>query len=939
MDAVVRISYLELYNENLRDLLRPGSAAAGPGGSMAVGTMCTLREDSKKGVWVEGCIDDPVSTAQAAHSLLLQGTAERTVAATMANERSSRSHAIFTLTLRRTEKGRSELPRGKEGNDGNNGSVREVVESKIHFVDLAGSERQKFTAAQGIRLKEAGSINKSLHALSRVLDSLVARTKAAAASSASAPSSFSSVGGIGAGFTNFRDSKLTFLLKDALGGNCVTWVVGCVAAAQAAMGETLSTLRFANNAKQIKNPATRNVEIEGAPIHASLVNDYRSHFQQRTASSFQAMQSEVVRLRAELADLRTSLASCAAPSPPTPIRSPLRVSDAQSVDVPQGDTTPVFDGPDGREVVAKLLAKLEEMRELYEANSKAQKEHVGRLERALQQQRMVSLNFLQIDHRILFSSRAIFCIRAIFFEQALKLKDSNSRNATTPFCPADSPCPPPRGPPAAPEDVVALQREVDRLTHFNPDVTRFAAENLELRARLARLETPSAVDDHEFTRYLQQVLEENSRLRSPELVQRLEAELQAAIAAGSELGETMAAAEEACKDLRKENDEMRSLFESSVKQNEELRTQVSKQGTVHAEVSSELAEARAHCLNLASRVSQLEGELARRRRESAVLDIERKIIELERRCETERQRTIKAEAKCSDISVKAEMKCAEMAAEVEKLARELEEAKAQLSTLEGVDESYQILKEDNSQLAISLNETRAHAARLEAHLQAYRDSTSQHDAEVVAEANESLKQLAATVLKLESDLVAKSGDLDTVHSINRGLTEQLKVLRAVEDELKSVKGQISQLTSEKNGLALDNDQLLFENTLLTEEFEKEQIARNHAVEEITSLRTELETLRNRIVDLEMQHEHQLHMNVGFSRSESANDDALMLDSELDDHESNDEMTISNKEFAKILAEKENAGKHAENAQEELMSLRAEYRKLAEEHAKVLRRCV
>ncbi|KXS11941.1 kinesin-domain-containing protein [Gonapodya prolifera JEL478] len=839
-DAVVRVSYLELYNEILRDLLRPGP---GSGGAGSGATQCVLREDSKRGVWVEGCLDEPCPTAQHAHTLLLQGTAERKVAATLANEQSSRSHAIFTLTLRRTERG------------GVGGNVREVVESKIHFVDLAGSERQKSTATQGIRLKEASSINKSLHALSRVLDSLVARTKAAAAAGGS------SAGGPGPGYTNFRDSKLTFLLKDALGGNCVTWVVACVTAAQTAMGETLSTLRFANNAKQIRNPATRNVEIE--------------------ATSHQALQSEVLRLRAEVSELRSSLSASAAPTAPsTPVRTPSRpVNPPDSI---PGDSTPVEAGPDGREVVLRLLERLDDTKAKCDEVVKAQKEHTARLERALQQQKMAL---------------------------KLKEKDTNSRN-TVPFSPTDSPCPKPRGAISPPEDVSALRREIDRLTHHHPDVTRFAAENIELRGRLARMEQPSAVDDTAFTQYLRQVLEENGRLRSPEFVQRLESELEEERARAQELSEALARANEACTEMKAENEEVRELFVALERQNEELRTQFNKQGTAQAAVVAELAEARARCLSVASRAAQLEGELGRRRRESQVLDIEKQIGLLMARCDAERQNTVRAETRCS-----------ELVAEVERVERELEETKTQLRLLEGIEESYNVLKDDHTQLTITLNDNRAHAARLEACLQAYRDSATEHDAEEVAKAREIAKDLTKKVSELESDLGAKCDELNTAMALNSGLSQQIEALRMIEEEAQKLKEQLNDLTIEKNGLAFDNDQLLFENELRLADFEKAKAQFAALEDEVQTLKTKAPTFIQPI-------------NPSSSISEF-NEDAAMIDSELDGNESGEDATLSQKAFHKSVGGKENADP-AINAEEELMNLRMEYRKLADEHARVLR---
>lgn len=146
------------------------------------------------------------------------------------NRESSRSHSILTLYLRCT--------RRLEG-------LEDVTEARLNLVDLAGSERQQLTGSTGLRLKEAGNINKSLLALSSVINALCeqaqGRTKHAP----------------------YRDSKLTFLLKDSLGGNSKTCIVACITPNATCLGETISTLRFAQRAKQIRNRAVANKEMHG----------------------------------------------------------------------------------------------------------------------------------------------------------------------------------------------------------------------------------------------------------------------------------------------------------------------------------------------------------------------------------------------------------------------------------------------------------------------------------------------------------------------------------------------------------------------------------------------------------------------------------------------------------------------------------------------------
>lgn len=189
-----------------------------------------MREDLKKGVYIEGLNEEIVKSSEETIELLRKGARNRHIGSTEMNFESSRSHSCFSMSI--------ESKRGAEG-------LTNVKASKLHFVDLAGSERQKQTAATGERLKEATNINKSLTTLGLVINSLV---EVAQGKSRHIP---------------YRDSKLTFLLKDSLGGNSRTCMIAAVSAASTQFQETLSTLKFAQRAKMIKNKASINEESSG----------------------------------------------------------------------------------------------------------------------------------------------------------------------------------------------------------------------------------------------------------------------------------------------------------------------------------------------------------------------------------------------------------------------------------------------------------------------------------------------------------------------------------------------------------------------------------------------------------------------------------------------------------------------------------------------------
>ncbi|KAL3205384.1 hypothetical protein MRX96_011278 [Rhipicephalus microplus] len=215
----VEVSYMEIYNERVHDLLDPR------GGKQHL----KVREHNILGPYVDGLSTLAVSSYEEINNLMTEGNKSRTVAATNMNSESSRSHAVFNITL-------TCLIR-----DNASGVTGEKV-SKMSLVDLAGSERAVKTGAIGDRLKEGSNINKSLTTLGLVISKLADQSSGKAKDS----------------FVPYRDSVLTWLLKDNLGGNSRTVMVAAISPAADNYEETLSTLRYADRAKRIINHAVVN---------------------------------------------------------------------------------------------------------------------------------------------------------------------------------------------------------------------------------------------------------------------------------------------------------------------------------------------------------------------------------------------------------------------------------------------------------------------------------------------------------------------------------------------------------------------------------------------------------------------------------------------------------------------------------------------------------
>ncbi|KIJ70625.1 hypothetical protein HYDPIDRAFT_172396 [Hydnomerulius pinastri MD-312] len=244
----VEVSYIEIYNEKVRDLLNPKNT-----GNLRV------REHPSLGPYVEDLSKLVVSSYDEMMTLMDEGNKARTVAATNMNETSSRSHAVFTLLLSM-----------KRHDVGTNLDTEKV--SRISLVDLAGSERANSTGATGQRLKEGANINKSLTTLGKVISSLALASQDGGKKGKKGKSDE---------FIPYRDSVLTWLLKDSLGGNSKTAMIAAISPAD--YEETLSTLRYADQAKKIKNKAIVNEDP-----NAKLVRELKEELEllrARVASS------------------------------------------------------------------------------------------------------------------------------------------------------------------------------------------------------------------------------------------------------------------------------------------------------------------------------------------------------------------------------------------------------------------------------------------------------------------------------------------------------------------------------------------------------------------------------------------------------------------------------------------------------------------------------
>ena len=235
-EFIIKCTFLEIYNEELNDLLDHSSMSSNTN-STAIDRFIqkkeiTIREEKNGNISVFGLREEKVNSYEELAACLDRGSNFRSTASTLMNNCSSRSHAIFTISIEQHII--DDLYQPSTAVPTSQADHEEFMVAKFHFVDLAGSERAKRTGATGNTLKEGISINKGLLALGNVISALTEEGKKN-------------------NHVPYRDSKLTRILQDSLGGNSRTSMIACVSPAEINFEETLNTLKYASRARNIKN--------------------------------------------------------------------------------------------------------------------------------------------------------------------------------------------------------------------------------------------------------------------------------------------------------------------------------------------------------------------------------------------------------------------------------------------------------------------------------------------------------------------------------------------------------------------------------------------------------------------------------------------------------------------------------------------------------------
>ncbi|KAM3254427.1 hypothetical protein ACQJBY_048124 [Aegilops geniculata] len=430
-----KCSFLEIYNEQITDLLDPSS------------TNLALREDIRNGVYVENLTELEVGCVNDIIKLLMQGSMNRKVAATNMNRESSRSHSVFTCIIESTwEKD----------------STTNLRFARLNLVDLAGSERQRTSGAEGERLKEAANINKSLSTLGLVIMSLVDLTNGKQR------------------HVPYRDSRLTFLLQDSLGGNSKTMIIANVSPSLCSGNETLSTLKFAQRARLIQNNAVVNEDASGDVL---------------------ALQHQIRLLKEELAVLKRHHVTRSLPF---------------STDICGRSGGDVDDGSDHMSVDEENNSDAQSIKSLEDLkiSNKQMRSLEETLAGALRRESMAESTIKQLEAEIEQLNRLVSqreedtrCAKMTlkFREDKINRMEALVHNKL----PAES---------YLLEDNKTLSREIELLrakVDKNPEVTRFALENIRLSSQLKRCQQFCNEGEREV------LLDEVSNIRN-QVVQMLE---------------------------------------------------------------------------------------------------------------------------------------------------------------------------------------------------------------------------------------------------------------------------------------------------------------------------------------------------------------------------------------------------------------------------------
>ncbi|XP_031381978.1 kinesin-like protein KIN-12D [Punica granatum] len=762
-----KCSFLEIYNEQVTDLLDPSS------------TNLLLREDVKKGVYVENLSEFEVQTVGDIVRLLIQGSSNRRVAATNMNRESSRSHSVFTCVIEsRWEKD----------------STTNLRFARLNLVDLAGSERQKTSGAEGDRLKEAANINKSLSTLGHVIMVLV------------------DVANGKPKHVPYRDSRLTFLLQDSLGGNSKTVIVANVSPSICAAAETLNTLKFAQRAKLIQNNAVVNEDSTGDVI---------------------ALQRQIRLLQEELAALKRQNVS----------RSLSFGSISIDDDMELEEEVPLENkGEEGSQRAEELLGF--ESKGVVRMSTKQLKSLETTLAGALRREQMADMSIKQLEAEIEQLNRLVHqreedtrCTKMMlkFREDKIQRMESltaGSINSESYLREENK---------ALAEEIQLLQAKVDK----NPEVTRFALENIRLLDQLRRFQEFYEEGERDI------LLQEVSKLRD-QLLQFIDANPEQHIYLSLQPQEAV--------HLSKENGSLHSELKNTQNELEECRNNLTSCLQENAKLSREIQDLRSMFDKLNAQENGLAGNF------KSTKDFPEEIVELQLELDIlkillqeERVSRVESEERAICLSRDLEMMTEKLSSTTklfEEVNSELHEAKSVIQALESEQvlsiNELEDLKNSNNQYTKLLSLKEVEIAALKKQISSSVILRDQPPNEKVQSdesplrfrlnrMHQSLEKAKQLNLWYQSDLAFQASNEEEMDQVRGQVeAETAEVIVCMQEELALLQQQIrdselKEIETEKKTIFLEN-----ENRHLSELLEEKEMELQNLSEEWKLLTTEIE---------------------------------------------------------------------------------------------------
>lgn len=798
-EYTIKCSFLEIYKEVVRDLLNPEGNVSKSG--------LRIRETPDKGVWVEGLAEEYVTCENDVLQLLLRGEEFRATSSTDMNATSSRSHSLFILTLH------------QKSPDGS------TKEGKLNLADLAGSEKIRKTGATGNTLEEAKKINQSLSALGNCINALTKQ------------------GGKRKVHIPYRDSKLTFILRESLGGNCKTTLLIACSPHVFNLEETVGTLQFGKRAKTIKNVVTKNEQRSVAELMAIIerLKKELAYFKRYTRILEQELEKVVgPEWRESLPKLPSRAHAAAAPAQSAPSLQEGGEADDDDSFLASGrgpGSVPLLDlgspAPGSDSPASSAMTPRSEAREYLGDSSIRVAELQVEIDR-LKERTDMTINDLQFEVK---QARAdcseaqvkLSDKKAMLREAEVTMKELNAEleSMTEAKKHAES-----KAEYAIQEAQIKLEQQTEKLSSLVTD-------NAELKARTDALtaDLEEAVAEKESTSVELEAKTRELGDAQAQLAERIahavsaDAQIESLEAEHKQIRAERLETELQVKQAKQQLEQLQAHYETSLARSKDAEQRAKNAEHRVSEFQEQLGEATEKISSLEEELQELRDELARSER-----------VEAEMKAQGEQMEELKRETvsmhQFERAQKDAEKLKAALSQTTDALKAEKERQKALLEEAEQAREAHALDLERTAQLhEVQLNASNVQIEVLEARL-----TESEHNAERAKTLFE--EKLKAAEAKYSTEKELRQQAEASRAELSAQILDKDKNLRHVKGELDESEREVKQLVKEKENQAKTLDAQAGRIKCLEEEAEKAEADKKQLQQELnTALEINLENAR------------------------------------------------------------------------------------------------